>query len=383
MNTNQITKALISAGIIDNVVALETRAPGSYVFEAEASKVVKSKTAKGIKTESVLTDPITDAKFVPALVNLAHEARVGAILRENGKEAPLFDREEDEEDSLTACHKPSDRATTIGKALSEADAATNDSVVWRIAEHAARVEGNEWLRSITKLSLVTDTNGLLQAVRTTDEIIRPFDGWLQAGIERAPADSSWGLACRYVKQLGHSATPSIGFDEAKAKFKVWLDSIPFTFDGSGTATRREKVVAAVADRKWNALVKAALSGINKDIAKAQKDWIICAYSPKAAIQVEAIKASTEYQLLLVDRENIALTKNSDALELANRRMLLDQNRLLIQMGQLKLQAQQDEYQKQFGLIQAQMKAMLGTTEAVPFTGSKLPDLAAQLNKRAY
>lgn len=373
---NAITKAIIAAGIIDSVVTLECRAPSTYMFEAEQTlPVKKGKQRKGDEPVSLLTDPITDSKFVRQFVNLAYTGLVGAILREAGSDKPLFDAstEYNSEDDAGATHKAADRDLNDDKPMTLSQAVRNAAVVWRVAEHYSRIEGNEWLRNISKLSLVRDSNGNMQAIRTTEEIIRPFDEWLVVEIERNADDSQWGMSCQFARQLSHDEFPLIGIDQARLEFSIWLDEIPFNRDNL-SLTRRERIVTAVADRKWNTLVAACSSGVRKDIDKACRDWIIIAYSTKAVGHIAAIKRSTEYQLLEVEREAVAQSAASDALDLATRRMQLDQQRMQLQAGQLRLQQQQAEFQKKMAeFLAAGAPAALVTdkTELTHVNGSKI------------
>lgn len=285
---NAIVKALINAGIIDNVIDAEFRAPIAYRFEAE---VVSAKKGKKVAVDT-LADPITDAKFIPQIVRTAYYRLVGAILRNSGNDKPLFD--ESVESDVESCYKPEDGGNEkrISPEQDLAEATMAVAVIWRIAEHYARVEGNGWLRSINKLTVVRDANGNAQAVMTSDEIVRPFDEWLTTEIERNTTESQWGLSCQYARQLGHDAFPKIGLDDARKAFTAWLDEVPPMSDIS----RREKIVGAVADRKWNALIVAAVSGVKRDIEKASKDWIILMHSPRAAQTVPSYKMQPSYQL---------------------------------------------------------------------------------------
>lgn len=376
---NAIVKAFIAAGLIDSVVTLESRAPSTYIFEAEVEK------SKGKKTKPVseLTDPITDAKFVRQATSLAYTGLVGAILRANGQEVALFDREVED---FASTHQPIDRDFSGEKPMSMEDGVRNAAVVYRIAEHYARVEGNEWLMSLNKVTLVKDDVGNVRAERTTDVIVRPFADWLQVEIERSAPDSQWGLNCLYVKQLGWPKFPSVDIDTAKHEFTEWLNAIPWNREEL-SLTRREKIVEAVADRKWNNLVKAVVSGVKKDIDKAAKDWIIICHSPKAALQSIAMRMSVEFKLLTADRENAAIAAEADELELSNRRMMLDMQRMQIQAGQLALQAKQIEYQTQFKAMQEQMAVTMKALQAsAPVAGvpaasgtAKSEDIKPKLN----
>jgi hypothetical protein len=298
MNVNSITKALIAANLIDNVVGIEHQAPSSYVFSAE-------------RTESV-TDIITDSKLVRQMTNLAYTGLVGAILRQEGNNKPLFD-DEDEDNEYDGFTPPTP--------MSIEEAVYNAAVIWRIAQHYARMEGNEWLSGITKLTTTKDANGNLVVVRTTDAVVRPFHEWLQVECERNAPETNWGASVSFAKQLGWTqpgVVPSVGVDEARDALTAWLDAMPYNRDGTDI-TRREKIVTAVADRKWRDLVAAACSGNNKAVEKAQKDWVLIAHSPNAKRDIAQIKASVAYQLHEQKKQLDELTAMKEQLELEEMR----------------------------------------------------------------
>ena len=440
MKANAVAQTLINAGIIDNVMGLDFKDLHTYTFEAErntrlekrrdeagaALKIAtlvlnKQQKAKTVDITAIaaaqeafnkaqhevdnletLTDPITDSKFVREFVNLAHLGLFGAILATDGKEIPLSKAglnsidsdmtDEELEADETRCHKPSDRLEdqqrVVPMTLDQAQ--INESVVWRIAEHYAGIEGNTWLRSFSRNEILKDNVGrpLLdsfgnkQVVRVTTEIIRPFAEWLKVEIEVAKKED-WEASLLICRRGGWAEykTPTMGINEAMVEFGKWLDAVPDNKKGM-TTTRRERIVAAVADRKWKNLLKAATEvqtvvGGKKALEQAMKDWIIFNYSPHAENNIRAIKASSVYQTLLVQRENDELVEQQEQQRLAADHQAQAMIRTQLQMGQLQFAMQQKTNAELQTKLQEQMAAVMAQLNtAAPSTAPVVPVLPA-------
>jgi hypothetical protein len=419
-NVNVITKQLIAANLTDKVVGLQPLHAGNYKFEAErdiaheavmnelngllaiaedqlrkAQKALgkaktdeaKSKAELSVKqwTDEVaarkaikeaaewVTDPITDAKFVPELVRYAHNALIGALNRKGGNTKPLFDPAESEE---TGCYETDDGGEDVGpsKPMTVEEGIHWVAVVDRIFEHYGNIDSLSWLFSIEKKGLRRDADGNKVLNEhgqpivdiTYERVCLPWRAAFQRELENTNEDKNpnWYVSLQYARQEGalDIRIPHMDIDEAKEEFNKWLNEVPWSRD-MDPRSRRERIVARVADRKWKAFIRAVSSGINKDIERSLKDWVIMSYSALAARHVAEFKKSSEYKMILAQRENEELVRENEKVELELAQQRNQMVRSSLQMAQMQLSLQAMEMQKQMAAMQAEMAKQMAAMQA--------------------
>jgi len=323
---------------------MEARKPSEYVFEYEPAQKSKN---------PALVDIITDAKFINQAVRMAYCGLIGAILRANGREEPLFD----EEPEVATTSDLADRSDTIAP-MSIEQGIQNASNVWHWAKHVARAEGNEWLFEMTQRELEVQPDGSKKVVTKVAHVVRPFSEWIKDEKAANTDDSQWGLSIQLVIQLGYGdLVLNEVSEDPRLAVSEWLNEIPASRD-SLTTSRRERIVTAVADRKWRDLNTAVQTGVARDIEAQLRNWIIIAYSPKAKAHIAAFRASPAYKTEMVKREQDKLQ-----IEEQNDQFLFAMEELKLGRAELKLnrkirEAKQAEFLSKLESRYAELDARL-------------------------
>lgn len=420
MHANAIVKALIAAGLIDQVVELEVKAPSEYEFECERNALLEGKRqmagaalkiaktnlakvmkAKGATPEAVTeaeahvekaqakvdelaehTDATSDAKYLPEAMRMANLALFGSILAAAGKEMPvntaaddtlvIQETAEDAENNPEACHKPSDSGRERITPLSVEKAVEHHNIVWGRVLHTANIEGLSWLTGFDKRGIVKDAEGkpVLDAagqkqvdiVKVT--ICRPFAAWLQHELDTTTSED-WEASLLVAKNAGwlDFKPTHVNVSEGRELFNAWLEEVPLNKKNL-TSTRRERIVGAVGDRKWNNVIKAVVAGVRKDINKALTDWVMVAYSPVAHSHVALIKRSTAYRALVMQRDNEELQLAMEEEQLAADMVVQKTIRATIQLKQLETIELQDKLNEQMAEVSAKLAAKLAALTPV-------------------